>query len=1151
MASGDDQWLKEDGYLNVDAESRLITYHPYLNVIIVIGSNSEVKLLDVNSGVILQTYRISDNNAVRCRYLPQQDKILIWNGRNICMRGDYNGVLLLDTILQAPVTSTDDRVRLELLLTEAHLFLQCLQNLEEHGLENMSDVTNELTQKISEAQSHSKRGIKAQKWETVCLELPHSSLRMVASGVVMQLRRLDQHIPAMAIASAINERLTDLLRGARVNESAKSVQRFQMYSEAARRQTFEAWPHMDYKWVLPDQMAQAGFYHQPGENGNKDRAMCFTCTVCLVCWEKTDEPWSEHERHSPECPFVKGEFTQNVPLSVTYATSPAIATAGFSLISSGDRGVVFCTGNPTGDVTVWNIERQLTKVHEFQVKLHPDILTTTTISPTATVDSLELNALAAYFVRSPACGNALQQRRASLSLKPKMLGTKIVAGVRVQSTEPIDREYMYDVYVPEPETTLLLIVYNIEDPAMEDASPPGASPTLTATPQATQLQLNAAGVGGNAMKSNLFTIMESTEDESVKLLAERQNVLLSKLQQANQKLAMQKTAKLKKKHTVVDVSENDSGKIKSVSAVDSSVASSTTLPSTSMNIVTDALATGITVSVPGIGVGGSEGGGGGTGDSGGGEGDGDGGVGGGGGGGGGESASAMDAIFCIPLQYIELPPIMIDSGARYYISDTVPSSDNRHLLVVVKYDDSNSAENTNQATTNSSASSATDVPKDDEQKEDNNEYVTGPLWYGVLLLYKLNEDGLVRADDPLMLWLSQEQVPLEITMLPKCDGTGRHFGGPETDQGIFVMTSADGRLRIVSLKTFAVISEASVKDDRFVSATYCKSLERLCGCTAKGCLHFYSFYDLDADSSDERDEEIVVQTSLASTIDSGDKAYGGTTGVDGAAAIDVIDNRSTVQPSVPTVGVSNSDGASGTTPQQQQQQQAQHHPEGMGQECWLAFRPDVGSNVNNLKMLHTLTLFSELLTPYSAEVPACWNELEQAQKQRRNPQHLRPGDDTHLTKTWRLHNDASTWDEHLIELNLPKCTSLGHIDFKFSLYQPCANSPAIQVTLLKQKSMGLCTRRKPQSINRVDESINFNIGAGEGKLLSEEYLQARNAEIVVGPIELASCMDLSEQGGCVTLTSPKLLKSKGRNYLLHIKTMTDLSKDGQGKTRAS
>lgn len=63
-------------------------------------------------------------------------------------------------------------------------------------------------------------------------------------------------------------------------------------------------------------MAQAGFYHQPSPSGD-DRAMCFTCMVCLVCWEKSDEPWVEHERHSPNCPFVRGEYTHNVPISVS------------------------------------------------------------------------------------------------------------------------------------------------------------------------------------------------------------------------------------------------------------------------------------------------------------------------------------------------------------------------------------------------------------------------------------------------------------------------------------------------------------------------------------------------------------------------------------------------------------------------------------------------------------------------------------------------------------------------------------------------------------------------------------------------------------------------------------------------------------------
>lgn len=81
------------------------------------------------------------------------------------MRGDYNGVLLLDTILQTPVQQSDDMVKVEMLLTDAVLFLQSLQSLEEHGLENSAeaDVTNELILKIDEAQALNKKGIKAQK----------------------------------------------------------------------------------------------------------------------------------------------------------------------------------------------------------------------------------------------------------------------------------------------------------------------------------------------------------------------------------------------------------------------------------------------------------------------------------------------------------------------------------------------------------------------------------------------------------------------------------------------------------------------------------------------------------------------------------------------------------------------------------------------------------------------------------------------------------------------------------------------------------------------------------------------------------------------------------------------------------------------------
>lgn len=210
------------------------------------------------------------------------------------------------------------------------------------------------------------------QWNTICLEVPYSSLKLVANNVVILLKRLERHIPVLAIASAINERLTDMLMGSRLPDYGWNFSNFQrvlMHSEAVRRQTFEKWPHMDYKWALPDQMAQAGFYHQPSSSG-EDRAMCFTCNVCLVCWEKTDEPWSEHERHSPLCPFVKGEYTQNVPLSISYATNPALTSPGlgFDIISNSDYANVLCTScTQTGELSVWSIERHLKLMHSFHV----------------------------------------------------------------------------------------------------------------------------------------------------------------------------------------------------------------------------------------------------------------------------------------------------------------------------------------------------------------------------------------------------------------------------------------------------------------------------------------------------------------------------------------------------------------------------------------------------------------------------------------------------------------------------------------------------------------------------------------------------------------------------------------------------------------
>ncbi|XP_072390491.1 dual E2 ubiquitin-conjugating enzyme/E3 ubiquitin-protein ligase BIRC6 [Diabrotica undecimpunctata] len=314
----EEQWiLNEDGYLNVDIDVKEIIYHPYLNVILICTQTGVVSVLDVNSGVILHSSSLSAQNLsnVKCKYIPSLDRVLFTDGQALGVRSDYNGVLLLDSILQKNITDGKQEVKIELPLSEAIILKESLSSSNLHGLEQ---IINELTEIISEAQAHHKKGIKAQKWNTVCLTTPLEDLRYATSTTVANLLANNQHIPELGVASAVQERLSDLL-GDKVNASDRKS----MASEWRRRETYSQWPHMDYKWALPDQMAQAGFYHQPNSSGD-DRAMCFTCSVCLVSWERTDEPCSEHERHSPNCPFVIGEYTQNVPLSVTYATCPAV-----------------------------------------------------------------------------------------------------------------------------------------------------------------------------------------------------------------------------------------------------------------------------------------------------------------------------------------------------------------------------------------------------------------------------------------------------------------------------------------------------------------------------------------------------------------------------------------------------------------------------------------------------------------------------------------------------------------------------------------------------------------------------------------------------------------------------------------------------------
>ncbi|KAK7088913.1 uncharacterized protein [Littorina saxatilis] len=66
-----------------------------------------------------------------------------------------------------------------------------------------------------------------------------------------------------------------------------------------RINTFEGWPHQASH--PKEEMAEAGFYY----TGHADLVRCFHCKGGLKTWESSDQPWIEHSRWFPRCPFIK------------------------------------------------------------------------------------------------------------------------------------------------------------------------------------------------------------------------------------------------------------------------------------------------------------------------------------------------------------------------------------------------------------------------------------------------------------------------------------------------------------------------------------------------------------------------------------------------------------------------------------------------------------------------------------------------------------------------------------------------------------------------------------------------------------------------------------------------------------------------------
>ncbi|CAF1058543.1 unnamed protein product [Adineta ricciae] len=337
-----------------DQNLRSVVYNPSLNSLIYLNDKQEIIVRSADQPSTLFHRTLPINNATESyEIIPCHDKFLFLTSTHIYARQLYQGLYFLDSILSS-INDENCCVLIELTYGDAQLFLQLLTTLDLTSLTHIAEFHDLLKNKFDEHQSSSLWNVIQFSYDCLnAIKICFDILRLHKQHIQQNQSTLSP-LPGIVVVGLLLDYLTryyhhkkslvtpaDEQIGSTIdppsstsatttvttsnstlfNTNNRSTRERLMFSEATRYRTFTLWPHSAYQWLTPENMAKAGFYYSPLKD-NDDRALCFACTVTLVCWESSDSPWTEHGRHSPNCPFIKGDFTENVPLRTTCAIQP-------------------------------------------------------------------------------------------------------------------------------------------------------------------------------------------------------------------------------------------------------------------------------------------------------------------------------------------------------------------------------------------------------------------------------------------------------------------------------------------------------------------------------------------------------------------------------------------------------------------------------------------------------------------------------------------------------------------------------------------------------------------------------------------------------------------------------------------------------------
>lgn len=457
-----------------------------------------------------------------------------------------------------------------------------------------------------------------------------------------------------------------------------------------------------------------------------------------------------------------------MPLSITYASNPAVLIDDFSIISSGDQGSIICVGSPvSGDIKIWNVERQLKNSATMNIKsAEKEVMKKFEVENEVKISLSALSIFKKHTILSKGSTTSKNAKTGIDNKFSEVIGTRIIAGVNVDCS--VSEGNIQQI----SENHLALILFAVTEVAKSTLK----STTVIAngnsvSPSVIHTKDSLSSLIANSKKTSLSTIEERFEDDFLKFFDNDNYSLPFKLPKKKDDSAVGPKMSLDNGFTEMDAKSSSS--------------SGTTTP----------------------------------------------------------KPKEDNDVICTPIQTLPISSCF----PKHTIVEILPSYDNQNLLVVLK-----------NITDQESSQNEDVVMKSNSQDEFNSSSSVQ------LILFAIEDNGFINETPVTSRVLDENETPVEIGMLPKLDNSGRMFSGSPTDseKGVFVITCMDGSIKILSLTSLKTLTQTKVEDQRFVSTVYCKNLERLCGCTANGSLHFYSFFDLEVDSSDESVDEETVSNDI-------------------------------------------------------------------------------------------------------------------------------------------------------------------------------------------------------------------------------------------------------------------------------------------------